>query len=311
MPLVIWFHLLYNSPMKTRKFRNRRRKILFFLIIGSVVLFIALMVEFFLFRYNANRSVVFRSESNIIQIYKDRKWQDFTVNGMTVSGPDVSRDEYTRILKTLAGLEVNLIKVNTIMQPDFYQAFFEYNMLTKKPLYMLHGIYINNDLLRQFKNAYDEPLINAFFEGIRRTVDVVHGNAVIRTGGGVSTITYNLNIAPYVAGYFFSSDINTDFVVSTNDRNNHVLGFEGDYLYTENASPYEAWLAGMSNYVVSYEQENYRGPTRLMGWNNRQAGLSGQGGSFGDDWILNFSHVQITEKYIAGFFTSLENYPGL
>jgi len=279
---------------------KKQKKIIFFLLLGSAILFVGIIAEFIIHRYATNRSVMFKAEKDRIQIYQDRRWQDFTILGVTI-GTDktnylvdsgIGKDEYKRWFRQLTEMNMNTVRVNTIQHPAFYQAFFEYNMLTNKPLFLQQGIYIDNLSIENYRNAYSEELISDYFEEIRRTVDVIHGSAVIKSRTGRASGTYNMNIAPYVMGYVLYGNLSSDFRTVTNNMNVHVIGFEGDYLYTENASPYEAWFAGVGNYVISYEQDHYRGPYRLMGW----------GG-------INLSHVHSTEKFNAGVHLPRDDYP--
>ena len=281
--------------------RNKKqRKIMFWLAIGSVILFLGLMVEFVIYRYTTNRSVMFKTEDGSLQIYRDRKWQDFIAAGAVINtgktgysaDTGITKDEYKRWFRELTALDTNVVRVNGIQPPAFYQAFFEYNMLTNKPLYLLHGIYIEDYNVEYYKDAYADQLLTDYFEEIRRTVDVIHGSAVIKARIGYASGTYNMNISPYVMGFALGREMDSDFIAVTNEKNTQVIGFEGDYLYTENATPYEAWLAGTGNYVISYEQDKYRGSYKLI--------------NLGD---VNLNHLRTTEKFNAKIYVSRDDFP--
>ena len=279
-----------------------------------MILFAGLITEFIIHRYTTNRSVVFRTEGNNVQIFKDRKWQSFAISAINM-GPEkpslvsgemnTQKDEYARRFREAAAENINVIRVFTIQPPAFYRAFFEYNMLAAKPIYLLHGISIDGYSM----NAYDDRVITAFFEEIRRTVDVIHGNYTVKQGSASGV--YNLDISPYVMGYILNGDLSADIIISTNDMNTHVIGFEGDYLYTENATPWEAWFAGVGNFIISYEQDSYKAPYRLLTWINPTYSTVF---TLADMLRLNWSdtdymHIHATEKFNAGFFTSGHEYP--
>lgn len=279
---------------------KKQRRVIFFLVLGCVVLIAGIITEFVIYRYTTNRSVAFKSDGNRIQILQGRNWQDFNTRGVIIGtertgyivDSAVSKDEYSRWFKQLAAMDINVIRINIVQNPAFYQAFFKYNMLTDKPIYLLQGIYIDESYIISQNNAYSDELNSDYFEEIRRTVDVVHGRTVVKPRAGRASGTYNMNIAPYVMGYILYGKTDAGFMDSTNLKNSHVIGFEGDYLYTVNASPYEAWFAGVGNYVISYEQDHYKGPHKLMGW----------GG-------IDFDHVHSTEKYYAGVLIPREDFP--
>jgi len=283
--------------MKNKKYR----KIIFVLILVLSLVFIGLISEFIIHRYTVNRSAAFATEEGRIRIYRDRRWQDFLFNevvfestGFNSAGEAViNKDTYARRIRELGETGVNLIRVNTIQPPAFYQAFFEYNMLTNRPVYLMHGILIEDLSMEYYGNAYEEQLIADFFGEIRLTVDVIYGKAVIRPEGNTNiTHNYNLNVSPYVMGYLLCGEFNEDFIDSTNEKNTHVIGFEGDFFYTDNASPYEAWIAGVGNYAISYEQDKYRGSHKLICWIDPPS----------ERILIAAEHILTKEQYNAGVF---------
>ena len=274
---------------------NRQQKIIIRLIIGAFVIFIAVFTGFVADRYRTNRSAYFRIEGNRVQIFLNRKWQDFSVNGITMA-QNFSKQEYTRYFKSLSEMDVNVVRISAILPPDFYKAFFEYNILTSKPIYLLQGIPVNKDGSQTGRNAYEDRFNTGFLEEIRRTIDVVNGKAGSKHSDDHTSDTYSLNNAPYVMGYVLGEAVNSDFIATTNAKNLHVMGFEGDYLYTAGATPYEAWLAAVGNFAISYEQEKYGGPCRLVSWPNwPESGRPGGG---------NPEHILSTEKFSAGILAS-------
>jgi len=312
---------------------KRQRKIIKYLLIGSGIVFVGIITLFTIDRYSSNRSVNFRIEGNYVQINRAKKWQDFIVReaslyhasqvndednhgvnpenntGNSIAEAGWSKDQYSRWFKQLAAGDSNVVRINTILPPVFYRAFFEYNILTNRPLYLLHGIRLDEQNIRKYSNAYEDKLNSDFFEEIRRTVDVVHGKATFKHLNGAST-TYNMNIAPYVMGYMLCESADADFMAGTNQKNPHVMGFEGDYLYTRNASPYEAWLAAVGNYTISYEQEKYGGVFRLVSWTNWTSIVQleklddDDETEFEEVMSVNFNNIQSTEKFSAGILAT-------
>ena len=278
--------------MQNKREIKRLKKIVSRLVILAVVIFAALLGEFIYHRYSSNRSMYFRTEGETVQIYRDKNWLDFPIHGVSISAEkpglhgetDITKEEYKRRFRDLRAGDVNVIRVCSVLSPAFYKAFFEYNLLTDKPLYMLHGISLRDNKNNSGNDAYDEKFNADFLGEIRRTVDVIHGKVSSKQSNGHNSGVYNLNVSPYVIGYTFCEEMGNDFAVNTNRKNPHVMGFEGEYLYTVNASPYESWLAAMGNYTISYEQEKYGGSIKLVSLSN----------------LSSFQNIRITEKFDAG-----------
>jgi len=297
---------------------KRQREILLSLLLTSGIILIGLIGLFVFDRYSSNNSVIFRIEEGQEQIYKDKKWQELIIRGINITPRDgsddfnneeLSKNAYKRWFRQLASDGVNIVQLNTILPPAFYQAFFEYNILTDKPLYLLHGVMIDERNVNLYLNAYEDKLINDLFDEITRTIDIVNGKATFRQPNRKEAVTYKANITPYVIGYILCESENTAFITATNEKNPNIVGFEGDYLYTWNASPYEAWLAAVGNYMIYYEQEKYGGPFRHVSW----TGLSNQG--YGTNTEIdkatgvNFANIHITEKFDAGIM-AFQKFPG-
>ena len=278
--------------------QKKRGKIIVWLVVGAVVVFIGLTVEFFRHRYQVNRTAAFTTEGTKLQLRRDKKNNDFFIKGLVLHTADVgtAKSDYAAWIKRVAALNVNVIQVHEALPPAFYQAFFEYNILTDRPVYLLHGIWLDDAVSQTFQNAYAEQYIAAFFEEIRRIIDTVHGKSSNDLG------KYNFNVAPYVMGYILCEPPDAAFVTVTNEQNVHVIGFEGDYLYTANANPYEAWMAAMGNFAVSYEKDKYGGSSKLISWTNR-AEVSPVVRN-NDSIEIDFEHINATEQFNAGIFAS-------
>ncbi|MCL1836923.1 MAG: hypothetical protein FWG46_05190 [Treponema sp.] len=282
---------------------KKRKKVVAWLIIGAVVLFLGLLFEFFRHRYQVNRNVIFTTEGSKLQLFRDKKQDDFYIKGLLLRPGEAgtTRAEYAAWIRRAASLNVNVIQVHDVHPPAFYQAFFEYNLFTDRPVYLLHGIWLDDAVTESYQNAYDDRYIAEFFEEIRRVIDTVHGKASNDQG------KYNFNASPYIMGYVLCEPPEPGFITFTIEQNAHVIGFEGDYIYTVNASPFEAWLAAMGNYAVSYEKDRYGGTSRLVSWTSR-TDISPVI-RVEDHAEVDFEHINATEKFNAGIFASYRVLP--
>ena len=49
---------------------------------------------------------------------------------------------------------------------------------------LFHGVWVNEEVFLEKKNAYDPAVTNDFKEEIKRTVDLIHGHAILEERAG-------------------------------------------------------------------------------------------------------------------------------
>ena len=300
-----------------RKLKLRR------IFLGLLSLFLVLFLGSAFYRFNHNRSSAFRTRGDRFQIYHNGNWHDFTVKGINMGSAKpgcfpgqmaITKKEYARWFKQISAMNADVIRVYTILSPQFYQAFFEHNLFAKNPIYLLQGVWVDDNNITLDQNAYNETLCSDFYGEIEKIVDVLHGKAVIKARPGHAFGTYRYNVSPYVMGYILVEEMDAEFVISTNEKNAGVTGYDGDYLYTKDASPYEAWLAAVGDYTISYEQKKYGGPQKPMSWTNwvttDPMEHSNEPDKRAEDAVgVDFEHIFARDNFYAGIFASYHIYP--
>ena len=93
----------------------------------------------------------------------------------------ITQEDYARWFTYIGQLHANTIRVYVPQMPAFYDALLAYNLTAKSPLYLMQGIYMNEELIVRDLDAYggNGELIDIFQRDLRNTVDVIHGNAVV------------------------------------------------------------------------------------------------------------------------------------
>lgn len=130
----------------------------------------------------------------------------------------ITKDEYRRWFEQIGAMNANVIRVYTLHPPAFYEALAEYNAKAKHPLYLLHGVWINEDKLGASQDAYDSDLNKEFIQEIRRIIDVIHGKANIAAQPGHASGEYRADISKYVIGWVLGVEWNPTVVKATNDK---------------------------------------------------------------------------------------------
>lgn len=235
--------------------------------------------------------------------------------------PDFAIDKqtYKRWFGYIQELGINTIRVYTISNDTLYNAFYEYNTEReaegKEPLYMLHGVWVNDYVFNSHASAYDPEFLDTFLDDCHTLVDVLHGRLNLNLGyQGVGSGIYRHDVSKWVLGYILGVEWETSLVTYTNQVEADKNSYTGDYLYTtEDASPFEAMLAQVGDHMIEYETNRYR-QQRLVAFSNWPTTdpftypLVVAAYRYKSK-AVNVEHIQATDAYQSGMFASYHVYP--
>lgn len=149
-------------------------------------------------------------------IYMDRGSgpEPFTVKGVNLgvglpgewaTDYAIDRETYLRWFGQMQEMGANTVRVYITLHDDFYNAFYEYNTAreeaNEEPLWLIHGVWVNDYIQNSHRDAYDKDFLDAFIEDGRTLVDVLHGNKKISLGRGTGSGFYNKDVSRWVIGY--------------------------------------------------------------------------------------------------------------
>ncbi|WZL72715.1 hypothetical protein QBE52_16870 [Clostridiaceae bacterium 35-E11] len=256
-----------------------------------------------------------------IEILKNDQWQELLIKGvnMGIAKPghfpgevSITKEEYFRWFQYIGQMNANAVRVYTLHPPDFYEALYEYNMIAEKPLYLFHGVWIIEEELVKSQDAFAEVNVTDFQQAIQNTIDVIHGNAEIQKIPGHAGGKYTANVSPYVIGWILGIEWDPEMVLRTNEKHKAQSNFQGHYFYTENASPFEIWLAKMMEFTADYETRQYgwQRPMSFTNWVTTDLLNHPAEPSEKEDMVtVDPNHIFITDKYHGGYFASYHIYP--
>lgn len=189
-------------------------------------------------------------DDNLFYIYKEDHWEQLIVKGVNI-GPtssDMKEKDYIKWFHHIGEMNANSIKVNNIQTPEFYKALSGYNKNTDKPIYLFQGVQIDEILLNEIQDPFKLDNIVPFKEDITKTIDVIHG----KDG------KYDTDVSHYLMGYILGVKWNPEVVDYTNRNREDKKEFQGQFVYTETARPFENFLANVMDHTISYEMEKYK-----------------------------------------------------
>lgn len=74
----------------------------------------------------------------------------------------IDKETYLRWFRYIKEMGANTIRVYTIQQDVFYNAFYEYNKDNPDPLYLIHGVWVNDYVQNSHRDAYSRDFYDTF-----------------------------------------------------------------------------------------------------------------------------------------------------
>ena len=230
----------------------------------------------------------------------------------------IGEETYLRWFRYIQEMGANTIRVYTIQAEDFYNAFYAYNKDNEDPLYLLQGVWVNDYVQNSHRDAYDEDFYGTFINDCRTAADVIHGQRKISLGrmASAGSGSYTHDISQWVIGYILGVEWEDITVAYTNETYHDMKEYEnyrGKYMYTENATAFEAMLARVGDKLIEYESRRYK-QQRLVAFSNWPTTDPLE---YPDDvteyfmkcGYVDVEHIKTTDEFLAGQFASYHVYP--
>jgi len=207
------------------------------------------------FSPNAPISAAFRAEgSSIMHQNSDGVYVPLQLRGVEIN-PSIpgntawefgtNTEDYLRWFGYIDEMGANTLYISNIMNPDFYNALYQFNTTNDRPLFLFQGIDGRN---------YNE-LTSAF----REVTDIIHGRRINFLGRTGLEIFFS-DISPWVVGFLVGAEWDPDMITFMNHFDPSMPdSFEGEFFSSaEGASRFEVMLAQVMDSVTSYETRRYK-----------------------------------------------------
>lgn len=230
----------------------------------------------------------------------------------------IDYETYLRWFGWIQELGANTVRVYTILHNDFYDALYDYNTQREaageEPLWLIHGVWVNDYIQNSHRDAYDDGFLQTFLEDCRTMVDIIHGERALLLGRGVGSGSYRSDVSPWVIAYILGvewEDVTVAYTDHTHPERNH---YQGTYLYTTaDATPFEAMLCRVGDDIIEYESTRYK-QQRLIAFSNWPTT---------DPFLyppeitsffmkcaqVDVEHIRSTDAFLSGQFASYHVYP--
>ena len=109
----------------------------------------------------------------------------------------------------------------------------------------------------------NEKILTEFKSDALNLVDVIHGNADIPDTPGKASGAYRTDVSRWLAGWIVGIEWDPNLVINTNEQHPDMREHDGQYLYTQAATPFEAFLCRVGDAMIAHESEAYQYQTPL------------------------------------------------
>lgn len=226
----------------------------------------------------------------------------------------ITKETYLRWFSQIQAMGANTIRIYIVLGSDFYEAFYEYNKGNPDPLYLIHGVWLNDYANNSHMSGFDREYLDVFKEDVRTMLDVIHGQRPIELGRLAGTGTYTKDISPWVIGFILGVEWEPPTVAYTNLADDDRTNFAGEYLYTDEGTvPFLNMLAEVGNEALRYETDRYR-QQHLVAFSNWPQTDPNEfpeliAAYFGKYTALDVDLVHASDKVKSGMFASYHIYP--
>jgi hypothetical protein len=269
--------------------------------------------------YFKGLQVFYRDDEKVVE------WNDIFLKGvnMGVAVPgkfpaefSLSFEQYLEWIRLIGDMNANIIRLYTILPPDFYEALAYYNLYhSDRPVYLMQGVWAE---VPESEDYYDPAFIREFEKEIIDVTDVIHGHAELRERPGKASGVYSTDVSRYVAAILLGREWEPGSVSRTN-RMNTIVQYSGDFVSMNMGSPMEAWLARMMDFAVLYETQQYRfqHPVSFVNWlpldpmyHNTEIIENKRVREYDNDLeSLDFRRFHSTDLFYPGIYAAYHVYP--
>ncbi|MFC5532618.1 family 2 glycosyl transferase [Cohnella yongneupensis] len=268
-----------------------------------------------------------KTDASAFYVLKDNEWKKTFIKGVNLGAGKpgafpgevaITYDEYYRWFGYISEMNANVIRVYTTQRPQFYNALYDFNKQAqhegKQPIYVIHGVWVNESDIMTIDDAYGskDKILNDVVQSGKDIVDIIHGQHYLPVHKGYADGTYTSDVSPYVIGWILGIEWDPSFVVGTNENNPARNHYDGQYLYTDGASPFETFLAELGDKIIGYETSKYnmQRPVAFSNWVTTDPLKHPNEPYQNEDLVeVNVEHVKRHEAFKPGMFASYHVYP--
>ena len=225
-------------------------------------------------------------------------------------------EDYMRWFPQMKEMNVDAVRVYTILNPEFYDALEDFNRDREDPLWLVQGVWSpEEELIGEDEgghDAYSGRIAEDFQAEIRDAVRAVHGHADLPERFGHASGRFGTDASEYVLGWMVGTEWFPYAVEKTNEANGGMEPYAGEYFRaTPDARPFESWLARMLDTLAEEEMEyGWQHPVAFTNWPTTDPLSHPNESNEQEDLVpVDPMRVEPTPAWEAGYFSQYHVYP--
>ncbi len=260
-----------------------------------------------------------------LAVYDGRTWDTRFWNGINLGDTlpghapgelAPTREDYMRWFPQMKAMNVDVLRVYTILEPEFYEALSDFNSGREDPLWLIQGVWSPEEELTgedlEGRDAYTPHITETFENEVTDAVHVVHGDADLPKRRGHASGRYRADVSEYMLGWIVGTEWFAYAVKKTDDANEGMEPFSGEYFRaTPDATPFESWCASMLEVLAEEEMDyGWQHPVAISNWPTTDPLSHPDEANEQEDLVpVDPMHVGPTGAWKAGYFASYHIYP--
>ncbi len=273
-------------------------------------------------------SMVAKTGTRYFEIYKNDQWEKIFLKGTNLGSATpgkwftefpADRELYMMWLNDISKMNLNMIRLYTLFDPAFYQVLKDFNENPEnEPIYFIQEIWPDDFV--PGCNFHNEAYKDGYKEEVRIVIDALHGNLEEMGRPFRAYGNYSADVSPYLLGVLIGREFEPEEVENTNRKSPEFTSFLGEYIYIEEGTPTEIWLAELCDYALEYASNTYRWqyPVGFVSWptldplthpTEREPLDISAIPAYNDREEIVPARFKIGNSNIAGFFGAYHIYP--
>ncbi len=208
--------------------------------------------------------VAARTRNTRFEVPSGTTWRPFYIKGINLGAalPGKFPSEfptdsslYARWIEQMVAMNANVVRVYTILPPEFYRALRGWNRAhPTRTLWIIHGVWTE---LPPGDDFEDPAWKQEFRDEMHRVVNLLHGAAEIPHRPGHASGRYDADVSRWTLAYIIGREWEPYAVKAFDAAHPGTEPFTGRFLQARPAPAMDRWMAEQSDYMLGYEVDRY------------------------------------------------------